>query len=351
MDVSVFFSGRSPYNSSRVAVLDELGQFISSDNLKFNASDYGVGPKRRLTLDYDGILRLYSLDESTGHWEISWLPDVDVCRVHGLCGEYGICTYKPQPTCTCPYGFSLNDPSDWSKGCSPPFNLTHDSKKLDFLELPYTDYYGSDLDTYKLRISLEECRNLCLNDTRCKGFGFALDGWGQCYPKNFLLNGFHVPSTPSIIHIKILKGSLSPHKVQPETYHLNCSRAVVAHKSSGPEVEKSNKNQYMKYLIGFVSSFAIIEAICVGLTWWYVFRKRADEEFVNIGYMELVMEIKPEKISRERLKDVIDPRLHHELNNKKLERLMKVALLCVLEDRNARPAMSKVVELLLLKDE
>ena len=54
-----------------------------------------------------------------------------------------------------------------------------------------------------------------------------------------------------------------------------------------------------------------------------------------------------EKIIREGLEDVIDPRLHHEFNNKKLERLMKVALLCVHEDRNARPAMSKVVELLI----
>lgn len=64
-----------------------------------------------------------------------------------------------------------------------------------------------------------------------------------------------------------------------------------------------------------------------------------------------VVQCVAEKISRERLKDVIDPRLHHELNNKQLERLMKVALLCVLEDRNARPAMSKVVKLLLQMDE
>ncbi|XP_062004105.1 putative receptor protein kinase ZmPK1 [Rosa rugosa] len=291
MDTSVFISGRSPYNSSRVAVLDKRGEFVSSDNLKFNASDYGVGPKRRLTLDYDGLLRLYSLNESAGLWQVSWLPEIDFCRVHGLCGEYGICTYKPEPTCTCPHGFSMTDPSDWSKGCSPPFNLTHDSKKLDFMELPYTDYYGSDLDTYHMGISFEECRNTCLNDSRCKGFGFALDGYGQCYPKNFLLNGFRVPSTPSIIHIKISKGSLSPDEVsQLQTYDLNCSRAEVAQKFSGPQVKKSN--QYVKYLTGFVSSFAIIEAICVGLTWWCVLRKHADEDYMNIGYMELVMEIK-----------------------------------------------------------
>ncbi|PQM35380.1 hypothetical protein Pyn_31930 [Prunus yedoensis var. nudiflora] len=93
--VNVFDFGRKPYNSSRVAILDGVREFISSDGLVFNASDYGFGPKRRLTLDYDGMLRLYSLDESTGLWEVSWLPDaVGVCLVHGSCGEYSLCTYK-----------------------------------------------------------------------------------------------------------------------------------------------------------------------------------------------------------------------------------------------------------------
>ncbi|KAM1548704.1 hypothetical protein TB1_009158 [Malus domestica] len=54
-----------------------------------------------------------------------------------------------------------------------------------------------------------------------------------------------------------------------------------------------------------------------------------------------------EKIKKEGLKQVIDQRLLPEFESNKLERLMKVALLCVHEDRNARPAMSKVVEILL----
>ncbi|KAM0991347.1 hypothetical protein ACFX2C_009737 [Malus domestica] len=57
-----------------------------------------------------------------------------------------------------------------------------------------------------------------------------------------------------------------------------------------------------------------------------------------------------EMIGEEGLEKVIDPRLHHEFNMK-LKRLMKVAMSCVQEDRKARPAMSKVVELLLENDE
>lgn len=51
----MFKNGRMPYNSTRIAVFDEKGVFRSSDSFRFNASDSGVGHKRRLTLDSDGM--------------------------------------------------------------------------------------------------------------------------------------------------------------------------------------------------------------------------------------------------------------------------------------------------------
>ncbi|KAM2983762.1 hypothetical protein FF2_009641 [Malus domestica] len=95
------------------------------------------------------------------------------------------------------------------------------------------------------------------------------------------------------MHIKIPKGFLSNEVLNGlVTYDLNCSAAQVVLQSSDVEVEKGNKNRYMDYLIGFVSSFAVIEAICIGLTWWYIFRKQAKEEFVNMGYIALAMGFK-----------------------------------------------------------
>ncbi|CAJ1796869.1 unnamed protein product [Sphenostylis stenocarpa] len=41
-------AGRSTYNSSRFAVLDSLGRFISSDDFTFTTSDYGTMKQRRL---------------------------------------------------------------------------------------------------------------------------------------------------------------------------------------------------------------------------------------------------------------------------------------------------------------
>ncbi|XVF55187.1 hypothetical protein PTKIN_Ptkin06aG0016700 [Pterospermum kingtungense] len=292
--LTIFRNGRNPYNSSRIAVLNGIGSFRSSDSFMFDASDYGVGVKRRLTLDYDGIMRLYSLDESTGSWKLSWRPSyLDACMVQGLCGDNGICRYNPLPTCICPSGFKRNDPSDWSKGCSPLFNLTCDPSELDFVELRKTDYYGYDLESYGAGIALETCRDRCLKDCKCQGFGYALDGQGQCYPKNALRNGYRTPRTRIIMYIKVPKRMVNS-LVEPgmvTTNVLNCSteQLVVGHNSF--QGGKSSRNGYMKYLIAFAASVAGIEMICIGLGWWYVLRNRA-EDAVNAGYIALALGFK-----------------------------------------------------------
>ncbi|KAF2299248.1 hypothetical protein GH714_031113 [Hevea brasiliensis] len=59
-------AGRTEYNTSRVAVLNSSGYFSSSDDFKFSSVDVGVKCLRRLTLDPDGNLRLYSLKRQMG---------------------------------------------------------------------------------------------------------------------------------------------------------------------------------------------------------------------------------------------------------------------------------------------
>ncbi|GMP45398.1 hypothetical protein CsSME_00013938 [Camellia sinensis var. sinensis] len=60
-------SGRTTFNNRKIAILDTSGYFVSSDFLKFKSVDLGLGIQRRLTLDFDGNLRLCSLDEKTGN--------------------------------------------------------------------------------------------------------------------------------------------------------------------------------------------------------------------------------------------------------------------------------------------
>ncbi|CAL9002645.1 unnamed protein product [Prunus brigantina] len=361
--------------------------------------------------------------------------------------------------------------------------------------LPNTDYYGYDLDTYALGISFSACRNACLTDSRCKGFGYRLDGKGQCYPKSFLLNGFHMPNTPQIMHIKIpkeLKRATDGFKQEVgkggfgTVYNgvLDDERVVAVKRLDGilqgdaefwAEVsvigninhrnlvklwgfcaDNEHKLLVYEYLengslnrllfssdgeLGLEQRYNIALGTAKGLSYlheecleWvlhcdvkpqnillddHLEPKVADfgmsKLFKDIhgirdiqgigfskargtsGYMapEWMMNLKinakadvysygivllellsgksasilvsalakeynecnqlalcvTEKIREEGLEEVLDPRLLGELDKKKLERLMKVALLCVQDDRSARPAMSKVVELLLENDE
>ncbi|XP_058099908.1 putative receptor protein kinase ZmPK1 [Magnolia sinica] len=290
-DLTVFQSNRTTYNSSRVAVLNEMGHFRSSDSLKFDATDYGVGPKRRLTLDYDGILRLYSLNESSGDWTISWSPNLDTCRVHGLCGRNGICHYTPSPACTCPPGFNMTDPSDWSIGCSSRFNQTCNPAELGFMQLYNTDYYGYDLASYGVGMTFEACRNTCLNDCQCTAFGYSFDGKGQCFPKGILLNGYHMPNSPRIMYIKVpSQAILHGDSTMSNIPHLSCSdkNLVLGNETSRDVTEYS----HMKYLIGFVAAFGLVEMVSIAMGWWYIRQTHGNAEAVDIGYLAVAMGFK-----------------------------------------------------------
>jgi hypothetical protein len=67
---------------------------------KFEDSDLGDHVMRRLTLDYDGNLRLYSLNETSGNWSVSWMAFSRLCQMHGVCGINSICNYIPRLHCS-----------------------------------------------------------------------------------------------------------------------------------------------------------------------------------------------------------------------------------------------------------
>jgi hypothetical protein len=93
-------NGRTTYDSRRYGVLNQTGRFVSSDLFKFEDSDLGDHVMRRLTLDYDGNLRLYSLNETSGNWSVSWMAFSRLCQMHGVCGINSICNYIPRLHCS-----------------------------------------------------------------------------------------------------------------------------------------------------------------------------------------------------------------------------------------------------------
>ncbi|KAK3423293.1 hypothetical protein EUGRSUZ_F00167 [Eucalyptus grandis] len=190
--------GRFLYNSSRIAVLDPLGRFQSSDNYSFYTSDYGVAAtQRRMTLDFDGNLRVYSRELGSIVWAVTWEVLSTPCFIHGVCGNNSLCSYDPTKgrSCSCVPGYVPKVPGDWSAGCVPDFTFSDGcvADEIGFVKLKYVDFYGYDYNII-YSTSLAKCRQTCLNLCNCRGFQY-IAGSGRmsdCYPKIELLNGHNL---------------------------------------------------------------------------------------------------------------------------------------------------------------
>ncbi|XP_051199964.1 putative receptor protein kinase ZmPK1 [Lolium perenne] len=274
-DINTWAKKRYPFSTTTFGFLDNWGYFLGSDNLTFKAADWGLGVMRRLTLDYDGNLRLYSLSREKRKWAVTWIA-FPTCFVHGLCGMNGICVYTPIPACACAPGHEIIDQSDRRKGCRPKFNLSCDGQEMKFVKLPTTDFIG--YDQSKRIVSFHDCKKMCLNDCNCKGFSYW-QGDGTCYPKSSLVGGVSRPDLSGSIYLKLPKTLQVPTSSIPHsqpfglTYVPNCSAMNKYFTANFPDEPKSSKSgpQYW-YFYGFLSAIFCAEVIFVALGYWFMLK-------------------------------------------------------------------------------
>ena len=289
-DYDVFQNGRTKYNSSRFGVLDEEGRFTASDRLAFNASDMGPQIKRRLTLDYDGNLRLYSLNESSRNWSISWEAFPKLCDVHGLCGKNGICVYTPSKTvCSCPPGYKMSDPTDWRKGCEPVFNTSCEkSERWKFVEVRQTDYWGYDLN-FTSSVSLESCKNLCKKDCSCEGIQYKI-GSGNCYTKSALFNGRSSPDNPGTMYLKVPRSIPTSRESTIEVHEPSCNSSKTDAKGS-PYESKDGRTKWV-YFYWLIGAFGLTEFLFITCGWWFVFGREQKHTSLEEGYKMISSQFK-----------------------------------------------------------
>ncbi|XP_010064721.3 putative receptor protein kinase ZmPK1 [Eucalyptus grandis] len=268
--------GRTTYNDSRVAVLDSLGNFTSSDDLKFLTSDFGQKTQRMLKADHDGNIRVYSR-EKDGKWAVTWQGLSESCTVHGICGPNSVCSYSPSEgrSCSCPPGYMWSNDTDWTQGCAPRFESFCNKgarAHVDFLRLPHHDFYGYDR-AYFRNTTLAWCKKKCADLCDCKGFQYKFNGNRgsfDCYPKIRLLNGYFSLSFNGSIYLKLPKANLSSYQRPTKgSNSLSCPPKVQEVFLQRTYL-KSHMNSTLNILFTVAMVLAGVEIVVVFLTWSFL---------------------------------------------------------------------------------
>ncbi|XP_047055278.1 putative receptor protein kinase ZmPK1 isoform X1 [Lolium rigidum] len=286
-DYTVFENGRTNYNSSRIAVLDTEGFFLSSDGVNVKASDWGTGVKRRLTIGHDGNIRIYSLNASTGSWIVSWEAIAEICSVHGICGQNRFCEYLPSLRCSCPPGYEMTDPQNWNRGCRPQFNKSCSrTEQFDFIKVPQSDCYGFDL-TYNQSVSLAQCKKICLDICTCSAFTYKI-GSALCYTKSVLFNCYRSANFPGDNYIKVPK-NLGTSKQSGLTCNLG-NPVVIQDSASMYGMNYSNKS-YTTYYV-FATILAALVLLFIGTSWSFLYSKQNIPKSMEAGYRTVMSQFR-----------------------------------------------------------
>nr|XP_043616286.1 putative receptor protein kinase ZmPK1 [Erigeron canadensis] len=263
---TAWVSGRSTWAPRRTAVLDSSGHFVSSDSLFFNTSDAEDVLVRRLTMDVDGNLRAYSLDEIKGVWKVTWQAISDTCQVQGICGENSTCSISPTHgrKCSCLPNHQMINQTDWSYGCAPVFNTTLCGNDEDnYVAFPNYDFYGYDA-RFVPNTTLDQCKKVCASICNCKGFLFNFDiqGFYSCYAKFKLINGFGTVRNGTM-YLKVPKSiSLQTNNnMAVQEFSLTCSEKSTIKLDRA--YVKNPKNESLKFMKLFTYIFGALEIVCI----------------------------------------------------------------------------------------
>ncbi|TKY75019.1 putative receptor protein kinase ZmPK1 [Spatholobus suberectus] len=273
-------AGRESYNNSRVAVMDTLGNFSSSDEFTFMTSDYGTVIQRRLILDHDGNIRVYSRRHGGEKWSITWQAKEKPCSIHGICGPNSLCSYHQNSgvTCSCLPGYKMKNDGDWSYGCEPKFYASCNKTESRFLFISNVELYGYDYG-FMPNYTLHQCQELCLQLCDCKGIQYTYifsAGTYNCYPKLQLRNGCRSPDFNADLYLKLPANSSYSYEGSTDEHSLDCSSS-----SRTIQLERAydigHGSRYVKFLLWFVGGVGGLEVLCIFVIWFFLVRTRGQQ--------------------------------------------------------------------------
>ncbi|CAB4281751.1 unnamed protein product [Prunus armeniaca] len=265
-------------NSGYKVIFDQSGYLYilrrSGERFFITTPGQALSPTRyyvRATLHFDGVFIIsYQLKNSTTSesWSVIHTEPDNICvKIDGEigtgpCGYNSVCTLKEdrRPSCRCPVGYSLLNPTDEYSGCKAAF-LQQDcedgggqgsERDLYYMdELPNTDFPRADYELFT-SYNVEACKTSCLEDCLCAA---AVSSDNRCWKKKLpLSNGRQDSGVNGKTFLKLRSsGSLqSPTPLPPKAKNQN-TLIIVGSALLGSSV--------------FVN-FILVGAICLGFFYY-----------------------------------------------------------------------------------
>lgn len=293
-ELALVWEANVTYWSSQLSSSVEIKEAIFDSNGVFglcdatNASVWSIASKdfkdpsivlRRLRIDRDGNLRIYSWDSALHIWKISWQAVENQCNVFGSCGLYSLCGFNStESVCSCLYESSFSQNSgvpgtDLSTfGCRKLVDLANCKMPSGMMVLKHTTLYGlyppHDKD---IMLNEHDCRMYCVNDTSCVAATSKNDGSGLCTIKRTsFISGYTNPSVASVSYMKVclVPQAVSARKAKP------ASNSDMASSAKGL-ISHANRSEFFRALalVGLVTVVGSIAVQMFAFIFFYGRRK------------------------------------------------------------------------------
>ncbi|KAJ0097450.1 hypothetical protein Patl1_28130 [Pistacia atlantica] len=272
----------------------------------------------------------------------SWVEElaipVEECRIPFICKKIGLCSSS---SCSCPSGFHPNTNGDCvpvNASLSLPSACTNRGElnsSVTYLELGNgMDYFTNDfVQPVKHDIVSSECQDLCSGNCSCLAF-FHEEASGSCYLiENHLGSIMSASSDKDGDRFGFIKTRVSSSPDANTNTNANDQAGFIWWRKN----KKQSRGEVVK-LGSRNSSFEELELISIpGLP---VRSSPLDSWSVYFPLLALEMH------EQRRYLELADPRLEGQVRREEVEKLVRVALLCVQEEPMLRPSMSNVVSML-----
>ncbi|KAG6511083.1 hypothetical protein ZIOFF_029136 [Zingiber officinale] len=158
------------------------GMFVSNENESYATVNYTAWPTPvliRSTLWANGTFQGWLLDRGDKReWQLLWSTPADECDKYNRCGRNKVCTWNVVvENCNCLDGFVKIVENGSEDGCKREKPLNCSSNQ--FSKVPNVKLPDTENATPRGNTSLDDCKNLCLNDCSCVAFA-GIKGTSEC---------------------------------------------------------------------------------------------------------------------------------------------------------------------------